>query len=82
LIMEGILKNKQTEKWVKTWERAGIALDEIKRRELQSYDYEKNRKIVDEMLQWAHDHRKIRLTSGLVEQQRLFMKIKNKKARS
>ncbi|MDI6688184.1 MAG: hypothetical protein QME06_08215 [Desulfobacterales bacterium] len=77
--MEGVLKNKETEKWVKIWKRAGIALDEIKRRELCAYDYDKNRKIVDEMLQWAHDHRKIRLTSGLVEQQRLFMKIKNRR---
>ncbi len=80
--MKGVLKNKQTEKWVKTWKRAGIVLDEIKRRELQGYDYNKNRKIVDEMLQWAHRHRKTRLTSGLVEQQRLFKKIKNKKADS
>jgi len=72
------MKDKQTEKWVKTWKRAGLALDEIKCRELRAYDYDKNRKIVDEMLQWAHDHRKIRLTSGLVEQQRLFMKIKNR----
>ena len=78
--MEGIIKNKQTEKWVKTWQRAGTALDEIKRRELRAYDYNKNRKIIDEMLQWTHDHRKIRLTSGLVEQQRLFMKIKNRQA--
>jgi len=75
--MEGIIKNKQTKKWVKTWQRAGAALDEIKRRELRAYDYDKNRKIIDEMLQWAQDHRKIRLTSGLVEQQRLFMKIKD-----
>ena len=76
--MEGTIKNKQTEKWVKTWQRAGAALDEIKRRELRAYNYDKNRKIIDEMLQWAHDHRKIRLTSGLVDQQRFFMKIKNR----
>jgi hypothetical protein len=76
--MEGTIKNKQTEKWVKTWQRADAALDEIKRRELRAYNYDKNRKIIDEMLQWAHDHRKVRLTSGLVDQQRFFMKIKNR----
>ena len=75
--MADVLKSKQTEKWVKTWQRTGAVLDEIKRRELRAYDYNKNRKIIDEMLQWAQDHRKIRLTSGLVEQQRLFMKIKD-----
>ena len=80
--MEGIIKNKQTKKWVKTWKRAGTALDEIKQRELRAYDYNKNRKIIDEMLQWAHDHRKVRLTTGLVEQQRLFMKIKNREKQS
>ena len=77
MIMADVLKSKQTEKWVKTWQRAGAVLDEIKRRELSAYDYNKNRKIIDEMLQCAQDHRKIRLTSGLVEQQRLFMKIKD-----
>ena len=80
--MESIIKNKQTKKWVKTWQRAGTALDEIKQRELRAYDYNKNRKIIDEMLQWAHDHRKVRLTTGLVEQQRLFMKIKNREKQS
>lgn len=82
MIMEGIVKNKQTQKWVKTWQRTGVALDEIKRRELLAYEYDKKRKIIDEMLQWAQDHRKSRLTSGLVEQQRFFMKIKNREKQS
>jgi hypothetical protein len=69
---------KQMEKWVTTWRRAGLTLHKIKRQELRAYDYEKNRPIVDEMLQWAVDHGKVRLTSGLVEQQRLFMKMRGK----
>ena len=69
---------KHIKKWIDTWKRAGSALKEIKRRELQSFDYEKNQAIIDEMLQWAFDHRKVRLTSGLVEQQRYFMKMKNR----
>lgn len=69
---------KTMAKWVETWKRAGSALKEVKRRELQSFDYAKNQHIIDEMLQWAHDRRKIRLTSGLVEQQRYFMKMKQK----
>ena len=77
-MMNDIIENKQTEKWVKTWQRAGEALEEIKQQELRSYDYHKNLKVIDEMLQWAHEHRKIRLTSGLVEQQRLFMEIRDR----
>ena len=69
---------KQIKKWIETWKHAGAALKEIKRQELQSFDYEKNQAIIDEMLQWAHDHRKVRLTSGLVQQQRYFMKMKNR----
>ena len=71
---------KQIKKWIDTWQHAGSALKEIKRRELQGFDYEKNRAIIDEMLQWAHDHRKVRLTSGLVQQQRYFMKMKEQQS--
>ena len=54
---------------------------EVKRRELRDYDYEKNRPLLDEMLNWAVEHRTERLTSGLVEQQRWFMKIRDQEMR-
>ena len=38
-------KNQNTEKWVKTWQRAGSALDRIRHRALAEFDYEKNRKV-------------------------------------
>ena len=69
---------KEMEKWVDTWKRAGPALEAVKQRELRAYDYDKNQAILDEMLQWACDHRRDRLTSGLVEQQRMFMKLRDK----
>ncbi|MBW1847786.1 MAG: hypothetical protein JRJ27_11710 [Deltaproteobacteria bacterium] len=75
-----ISQKEMIRRWVKTWKRAGPALKEVKRRELREYDYLKNRKVVDEMLQWAIDNQKVRLTSGLVEQQRLFMKMKRANA--
>ncbi len=71
-------EKEMTLRWIKTWELAGPALKEIKRQELQSYDYAKNLPIIDEMLQWAYEHRTTRLTSGLVEQQRWFMKMREK----
>jgi len=70
------LEKNQIKKWVDTWKRAGSALHEIKCKELQSFEYSKNRKIIDEMLQWAHDNRQVRLTSGFIEQQHYFMKMK------
>jgi len=42
----------------------------------------KNSKIADEMLQWAHDHRKIKLPRSLVAEKRLFMKVKSRQAQS
>jgi hypothetical protein len=54
-------------------------LRKIKRRELRAYNYNENRGIVDGMLQWACEHRQARLSSGLVEQQRLFGKMKGAK---
>ena len=62
--------------WVQGWARAGKALEEVKRRELRAYNYDENREIVDGMLQWACDHPKARLGSGLVDQQRFFLRMK------
>lgn len=77
MIKKNEIIEENMKKWVQGWARAGKALEEIKRRELRAYNYNENREIVDGMLQWACDHREIRLSSGLVEQQRLFGKMKN-----
>ena len=69
---------EEMQKWVDTWKRAGPALEAVKRRELRGQDTNKNQALLDEMLQWACDHRRNRLTSGLVEQQRMFMKLRDK----
>jgi hypothetical protein len=70
-------RQKQSLRWVKTWQKAAVSLQKLKAEELRSKDYyEKNRKVLDEMLQYACDTGKVRLSSGLVEQQRLFMRMK------
>lgn len=67
---------QQKIKWVKTWQKAALSLKNIKRDELQEFDYyEKNRIFLEEMLQYACDNSKISLFSGLVEQQRIFKKM-------
>lgn len=69
-------EKEMTRHWVHTWQQAGEALKDIKRQELQNFDYHKNLPLIDVMLQWAYEHRTPRLTSGLVEQQRWFMKMR------
>ena len=66
-----------TQQWIESWKRASVALKAVKRHELRTYDYAKNQKVVDGMLQWAFENRALRLNSGLVEQQHLFMKMKS-----
>jgi len=71
------IKKHEIEKWVSTWQNASLALRNLKRNELRSYDYyEKNLKVFDEMLQYACDRVRVRPSSGLVEQQRIFMKLR------
>lgn len=70
---------KKIEKWVNTWKKAEPALDEVKLKELRAVDYyNHNQALLNEMLRYAFEHRETRLTSGLIEQQKIFMKLKKK----
>lgn len=72
---EQIAQGKQ---WVETWKNAGIELERIKREELRSLD---TRRAI-EMLCGDADYTKAPYaplpTSGLIEQQRLFMKARGR----
>ena len=68
----------KTRKWIESWKRADAALRAMKRLELREYDHSRNIDAIDGMLRWAVEHGAVRMTSGLVEQQRLFMKWKNR----
>ena len=73
-------KRKEIEKWIATWEKAESALDRVKLNELRADDYySKNQMLLNEMLQYAFEHRELRLSSGLVEQQKIFMKLSKQK---
>lgn len=67
---------ENAQQWIESWKRASVALKAVKRHELRTYDYAKNQVVVDGILQWAFENRELRLSSGLVEQQRLFMQMK------
>ncbi len=72
-------KKQEMKKWISTWQIASLALKKFKKNDLRSPDYyEKNRKTLEDMLQYACEHAKPRLKSGLTEQQRLFMKMRHK----
>ena len=69
-------KRKEIEKWIETWEKAASALDKVKLNELRADDYyDQNQVLLNEMLQYAFEHRELRLSSGLVEQQKIFIKL-------
>ena len=62
--------------WVDTWERAGKAMDEIKKQELSDPDYyNKTIKTFEDMLNYAVDNTVVTQTSGLIEMQRYFLKL-------
>ena len=60
--------------WVNTWQQAGSALEDVRRQELESYDYAAHFAVVDDMLQWAYERPIERPLTGLIEQQYWFMK--------
>ena len=67
------VKNQEIKKWVRSWQKAALSLKGLKKNELRAPDYyEKNRKMLDEMLQYACDNANVRSFSGLVEQQRFL----------
>ena len=67
---------ENAQQWIESWKRASATLNAVKRYELRNCDLAKDQAIVDGRLQWAFENRELRLSSGLVEQQRLFIKMK------
>jgi hypothetical protein len=59
--------------FVAHWIKAGALLQKVRRAELRDFDYEKHREAIMSLLDLAVAHAPPRTTSGLVEQQRLFM---------
>lgn len=67
-----------TQRWVRTWQAAGPLLAEIERRELaQMTDYERQQAIED-LLSVVPPDSEVHTTSGLVEQQKWFAKLRQK----
>jgi hypothetical protein len=58
------------------WKAAGPALERVRRRELQNLDGPKTLGLLAGSADYHAEPRKARQTSGLVEQQRWFMKAR------
>lgn len=70
--------DRATEKWVRTWQAAGPLLAEIERRELEQMTDEEWRQAVEDVLSIVPEDAEVPITSGLVEQQKWFTKLRQK----
>lgn len=69
-------EKQQLRQWVETWRRAGPELKRFSYQELRSQSPERSMAIVQDMLELGYQCGRPRETSGLVEQQRLFRKLR------
>ncbi len=64
----------RTRRWVETWKRAGDALERVRRKELRQLDAYRAIELLCGPADYTVPPRAAKPTSGLVEQQRWFMK--------
>ena len=64
------------QQWVDTWQKAGQALERIKAEELRTMDAQEAIRQIMPMCDWCIEHAEPRTTSGLIEQQRWFAKMR------
>jgi hypothetical protein len=62
--------------WVDNWKRVGPVLDRIKAEELRSPEYENGLDAFAPLLDWCCEHSEPDNETGLIEQQRIFMKAR------
>ena len=65
-----------TKQWVENWNRVGTILEQIEAEALRSPDYEAGLADFVQMLDWCCKNNEPKNESGLVEQQRFFMKAR------
>lgn len=70
--------DRDTAKWVRTWQVAGPLLAEIERRELAQMTDEERQQAIEDVLSIVPPDAEVPTTSGLVEQQKWFAKLHRK----
>ena len=66
-----------TKQWVDNWRRVGPILEQIEAEELRKPDYDEGIESFGLLLDWCCDRAAPSKTSGLIEQQRIFMKARD-----
>jgi len=64
------------EQWVAHWQRVGPILEQINAEELRTMDAREATQKILPMCDWCFENSERRTTSGLVEQQRYFAKMR------
>lgn len=64
--------------WMRAWRSAGTAIERVRREELRSLDGHKALAMLTGHADYRREPRKARESSGLVEQQRWFMKARRR----
>lgn len=62
--------------WMRAWRSAGEALERVRREELRAIDGRRALALLTGPADYRQEPRKARASSGLVEQQRWFMKAR------
>jgi len=65
-------------RWMRAWKSAGPALERVRREELRTLDGRKALALLTGTADYTKEPRRVRPTSGLVEQQRWFMKARGR----
>lgn len=73
-----MVADRDTEKWVRTWQTTGPLLAEIERRELEQMTEEEWQQAVEDVLSVLPPDTEAPTTSGLVQQQKWFAKLRQK----
>jgi hypothetical protein len=73
-----MLSDDGKKEFVEHWKRVGPLLERFERDELRGSSYEENWELIDGLLQLGFDlpNTKDPMTSGMIEQQRLFAKAR------
>jgi hypothetical protein len=69
-------ERKMISQWVAAWRRAGPELERLRREELQHQDTEQSLQNLARAFEFCRLHNKPSPSSGLVEQQRWFQKMR------
>lgn len=69
-------QKKQMLHWVKRWEKVGPFLENLRQEEAEQEDVQKTIELLDDAFRSALLHDPPEAASGLVEQQRLFKKVR------